>query len=233
MTAPNASGMTQAIDLLIQQAIVVGLAALAEDRRATAELVARLDSLRLNTGESWQEALAQAVRDAADPRSQGYARVQLGYPNPPGTAHLPCISVVQSSSSETPGEQFLGDLIDHRTQAIELPTATGTDITVLETLTHGMGYGSTLQIGTWTDVPELSAVLHAAVGWALQHERPRLTDAGVHELSFSDSGVQSDLDPRVAYVPLYAVTVGWTRAQSARRRVPNRITIRPPTRLTR
>lgn len=217
--------MTQAVDLLLQEAIVLGLAALAEDRRAIEELIGRRDALRHNSSDEWREALRAVVRELATPSSPNYVPVLLGYPSPGGAARLPAVAIVKATGGENPAELAVGDVLDHRVEVI----GTGEASTAIETTTYGGGATTTVQITTWADAPELSAVIHAAVAWALQNQKQRLQDLGVHELSWSDGGVQSDLDPRVAYVPLLSCTVGWTQQQSHRRKVPNRIRFLNPT----
>lgn len=220
VTIPPGAGMSQAIDLLVQEAIVLGFGALESDRRAVDELVDRSDSLRHNTADAWRVGLRDALLDMLSTSSPNRVDVLLGYPSgPPGSAHLPCVSIVKDGGGENPSEVCIGDVLDQRDEFV------GPNLERVETVTHGAGWTSTLQVGAWTTTPELSALLHAAIGWALQHQKQRLMDMGVHESTWNEGGAPgTDLEPRVGFVPMWVVTLNWTRQQTFRRKVANRVT---------
>lgn len=221
-------GMLQAIDLLLQEAIVIGLHLLAENPRAIEELMGRTDSLRHNTTDQWRRELREALIAMLDPRNTEYVAVMIGYPPPHGQAHLPCVTIVLADAADAEGT--IGD--DLRVAPTpDQRTLVGPAQELYETEERGTLKTSTVEIGSWTIQPELTALLHAAVAWALQQMDGHLVDNGIHGLSDREGGFapSDDLEPRVGYVPLHRVTAEWTQRQSSRRKVPNRIRFLAPT----
>lgn len=214
--------MSQAMDLALQEALVLGLHTLASDQRAVEELVGREDSLRHNTANEWRRALRDALLDMLDTRSDLYCPVMLGYPSPPGSCKLPTISIVVESGGENPAETVVGNVLHARYTGLVGPAQE-----LFEILATGAGQTTVLQVGAWSPAPERSSLLIAAVKWALYQQQEQLQERGVHELSFREGGVEvsPEMEPRVAYVPMLTVTMSWTFRQTHRRKVPNRWTL--------
>lgn len=229
MTTTITNGTMAAVDLLLQEAIVVGLHALVEDDRAMNELLARDDLLRFNSGNAWRDALKAALRNALDPSSDAYVQVLIGWPVPWGAARLPAISLVMQGGSTT--SDCIGDEIRTATDHVLV----GPDQELFETVEEGRAASTTVQVTTWAPEPELTTVLDAAVAWAIQRQQPELMDKGITEIDIRDAAaleVDPSMEPRVAYVPARAVTLEWTRGQSYRRKAPNRVTLLAPTPIT-
>lgn len=207
-------------ELALQEAILLGLNALASDVRAIDELVGFDSDLRHTGGDEWRRALRDALLEMVDPSSDLYCDVRIGYPVPPGQAKMPAISIVVESGGENEAEAVIGDV-----QHVSYSDLIGPDQTLYETLTIGSGQTSVIQVGAWATSPERSALLRAAIKWALYQQKDRLITRGVHEISFSESGfeVSPDLEPRVAFVPTVNVRMNWTFSLSSRRKVPNRV----------
>lgn len=212
-------GMGAVVDLLVQEALVIGLHTLASDRRAIEELVGRNDALRHNTGDEWRKSLRDALRDMLNPKSDQYAEVIIGWPIPGGGSRLPAISIVEQGGGENASELVVGNLLGVSDEFH------GPNQEVWRTTRIGGGYRSSIQIGAWSTAPERSVLLRAAVVWALYEQQDALADRGVHELSIQLGGaeVSPDLEPRVAWVPMVDLTLNWTLSQSQRERVPNRV----------
>lgn len=229
MTTTITNGTMAAVDLLLQEAIVVGLHTLVEDDRAMDELLAREDLLQFGTADAWRDALKAALIDALDPESDGYVQVLIGWPVPWGAARLPAISLVVQGGGTT--SDCVGDEIRTATDHVLV----GADQELFETIEEGRAATTTIQVTTWTPAPELTTVLDAAVAWAIQRQQPALLDKGVMEIDIRDAAameVSMELEPRVSYVPARAVTLDWTRGQSYRRKVPNRVRLLAPTPIT-
>lgn len=208
----------------MQEAIVVGLQTLRSDARAVEELIGREDELRHNSANEWRRALRGALLQMLDPSSDQYAEVLIGYPTPMGSARLPAISLIVDSGGENAAEA-VADNVLRVSSAFHGPNQE-----IWETTEIGAGQRSVVQIGSWSPSPERSTLLVAAVKWSLYAMQELLTGRGIHEVSFSEGGVEvsKDLEPRVAYVPMISATLLWTFRESVRRKVPNRVRVLPP-----
>lgn len=220
------SGMGNAPELLIQEAIVVGLHTLVSDRHALSEMVSRDDALRHNTAAEWHDALRDSLRQMLDPQSPKYVDVLLSYPTPAGPnefARLPAISIIPDGGGENTSEVVAGDLLR------QFCERRGPNQEIWRTTEFGAGQRTTLQVGVWTTEQEATVVLYAAVKWALYREKAELNRKGVHELSYTEGGVEPNpkLEPRVAFVPMLNVQMSWTFRGSYREKVPNRVRFLP------
>lgn len=224
MITPGAAS-AEAVDLLVQEAIVLGLGALAQERRAQLELVDRSDALRLNTASDWRRQLQGALSELLDPAEDRcvLGNVLLGYPSPGGEARLPAISILRQSGGEDASKATIGNVIREWTEPH------GPNDERWLTMEFGCVHTSTIQIGAWAPQPELGILLIAAVRWALYQQTQRLVEHGVHDITTRDGGVEpsEDLYPRVGYVPMVTLTCSWMFRQTTRGRCPNRVTIRP------
>lgn len=218
MTVTPGAIMGAAIELVLQEALVNGLAVLASDNFALEEVVARRDALRHNSSEKWRKSMKAALIEMADPSSDMHADVIIGYPVPQGTAKLPALSIVVSTGGENTGEAVTGNSLRRFVEPH------GPNNEVWETREVGAGQTTVLEVGAWATAPDRSALLNAAAKWALYQQRQRLLLRGVHEITFREGGVNvaPELDPRVAYLPILSVTLSWTFRQSVRQKVPNR-----------
>jgi hypothetical protein len=208
--------------LSLQEALVIGLQTLRSDQRAIEELIGRQDSLRHNTANEWRRALTAAMLEMLDPSSDQFAEVLIGYPTPPGKARLPAISLVVDSGGENPAEAVAGNILRVSSEFH------GPDQEAWETTEIGAGQRTTVQIGAWSPAPERGILLTAAVKWCLYFAQDLLKQRGIHEVSYTEGGVQvpPELEPRVAYCPMVSATMLWTFRETVRRKVPNRVSLR-------
>jgi hypothetical protein len=207
--------------LAMQEAIVNGLAILAEDRHAVEVMVGRSDSLLYSSADEWRDALRAALYEMIDPGNDQHADVLIGYPSPPGECRLPAISIVTQSGGENVSEAVCGDLL--RTSY----DFHGPNQELWKTSEYGAGQTSTLEIGAWSPAPERAELLIAAVKHVLYQQKPLLLARGIHDLSYREGSapVEPSLEPRVAHCPMLSVTMGWTFRTATRRKVPNRATL--------
>lgn len=224
MIVPGA-GSTTAILLYLQEALVIGLQTLRSDDRAMRELLGREDELRHNSANEWRRALRTALAEMLDPSTDQYAEVLIGYPAPMGSAHLPAISLIVDSGGENASEAVADNVLRVSCEPH------GPNQEIWETTETGAGQRTVIQVGSWSPAPERSALLVAAVRWALYAMQGQLKTRGIHEVSFTESGIEisRDLEPRVAFVPIVSTTLLWTFRETSRRKVPNRVKILPPT----
>lgn len=220
-------------ELAFQEAIEVGLVKLTQDEFHMEELVRREDALLRGTQDGWADELREVLREMTDPRSPHRVTVGIGYPDDP--AQLPYVSILLADGGENTAEAQVGDLEGHsytltRTTSANPATvaATGVRESLLVRTEHrGTGVTSQLQVGVWDVSKERAVLLHAAVQWAIFGEKGKLFERGVHDITWRQSGmeVQTDLDPRLTYVPMHTFTISWTYRRSTKRVVPNRITV--------
>lgn len=241
MTAPTiqaGAGTGFVPELLVREVLIEGLALLVSDEYRLDELVRRVDSLVGNTSDDWQRELRLELQRLILESDHGLP-VIIGHPD--DDSHLPAISVVLATTSGNDSEARAADIVDVQYERVGSDDTFGgvggtvrTDGTGVVYRHDVLGEGQTtqLQVGTWAVAPEQALVINAAVYAVLLEGKGRLAAAGVHDVSFSETGYQPDpqLYPRTAYVPILTVTLQWTRRQTRRTGpVPNRATLLTPT----
>lgn len=231
------TGMNIVPEMDVREVIINGLHELANDREAIEGMVSRTDALRDGSQDDWTAELRAELLAMLDPESDRYVYVKVGYPL--SNAHLPCVSIILEGATENQGEANIGDDLNRYTEVqgtfvapvsldnglslAPLPnaTTTPTPVRVEEVQVKGTGWSSNVQCGCWHVAPEGALLLQAAVRWALFRGKGQLHDAGVHQLSFSEGGVQPDgqMEPRVGYVPMITIHMDWTYRQIRRKTV--------------
>ncbi len=227
MSKVRGAGMNMVPEFDVRALLITGLAVLAGDAERIGEIVRRVDVLRQGSQDEWEKDLTKALRRVLDPREATFVRVLIGYPD--DAAHLPCISVTYESGSEDQAGAVHGDVLRRRSEVI----GSGDSLRVQRVTELGIDRTSVVQIGCWSPAPELSLLLQAAVTNVLLVHKGQLSAAGVHDVSLADGGAPTDqqtqIDLRVAYVPLVVVTLGWTYRTTRRKLVPNSATLLAPT----
>ena len=226
MTAPirpYGTGLLLVPELLVREVIMESLHELASDDFRLDEMFGRKDeALQNGTTESWLREMRRTFRTMIAEPSRGIG-VGVGYPTE--DAHLPFVSVIASGGSEDDGSATMGNVLGRHGEVLgDLATASGR---AREHTAVGIDWRTTVQVGSWTTAPELSAVLHAAVKHLLFRHKGRLFVAGVLDVSLSDGGFEPDprFHPRTAYVPVVSVRLSHTMVQTRRvDPVPTKIT---------
>lgn len=227
------AGLDLVPELLLRQVILEGLVELAADRVRIDELFERVDSLVHNSGSVYLRDMRAAV-EAMVPGGPGPGiAVRVGYPG--SDAHWPVVSIVPERADEDRGGASMGDVLHKGKEIIgtyneDAPVLA--DFKVYRYTVHGIDETVTLQVGSWTTVPEQSAALGAVVQHLIFRHKSRLVEAGVRDIDLSSSGFEPDPDqyPAVGYVPLLRCALSWTRRQTRRKGpVPVAWTLRPPT----
>lgn len=223
MTLPG-HGLGLSPVLLIQETLYVGFAVLASERRSMDELFARDDGLRHNTTAEWRKALREALLEMVDPTSPSFCEILPNYPAPGGAARLPVVSIIDEGGGESGTETVAGDLLR---KSFEFH---GPNQELWSTTEIGAGHRTQLQIGAWALAPEAALALHAAIQWVLYRLKPDLLERGIKEISWTTGKAEPspELEPRVAMVPMLNLSLNWTFRSSYRKKVPNRVTFRPP-----
>lgn len=225
------AGMLETPELLLRQVLMEGLRELAGDRARQDELFLRVDSLRQGTQEEWAEDMRDLLARLVRFHEEGGLQVSVGYPMDDAT--YPYVSLVTEGASESPGGAVMGDVLGRTYRVIG--TATADDWDSSSTERHkivGVDYTTNLQVGCWALASEESMLVLALVRHLLFRHKGRLFEAGVRELTFSESGFQPspDLYPRTGYVPVVRCTLEWTLRQTRRTRpVPTRVRMRTGT----
>lgn len=225
-------------ELVVQEALVVGLHKLVQDEQALDELVSRVDTLYNGSQDTWTKALRDALREMLDPSSQQYVRVTVGYPR--GIEQTPALAVVLEGGGENVAEALCGDE-GRRTYTLTRTytgnlEATAANVPDTQSILHRdrimeTGQTSTLQVSAWTTAPERSLLLQAAAKWALFHQKGRMAEQGIHEITWRAGGVEvsPDFEPRISYLPMLILTINWTYRETRRDVAPNRVTLGTPT----
>lgn len=243
---PTQSGMGHNLvpELAVQEALVRGLALLAQDEQAVDELLSRLDTLRNGSADEWLAEQRAALLDMIDPSSDRFATVLLGHPV--DAAALPCFGITDQGGGENTSESVAGDEL-HRyytlireseldpplaprlaDPALRLPTEVKPNESIcIRHQVMGTGEQSTIEISAWAVAPERALLLQAAARWAIFHNKGLLSERGVHEVTWRTGAFApaSEMEPRLGYVPTLTLTLSWTYRETRRKIVPNRVTI--------
>lgn len=220
---PRGAGILEEPELLLRQVLLEGVYELAGTPDQVDELFARSDALRQGSQDDWADdfraGLEQLIRE-------GGLRVNVGVPMT--EAVLPAVSIVTASSSEDAGGATLGGILAVGWRSFGTPTVDPNGFVTERHTTIGSDWSTNLQVGCWATTPEEAVLIKAIVAYLLFRHKGRLAEAGVRDLSMSESGFTPDpqLYPRVGYVPAFAVSIEWTRRQTrVRRPVPTRFTV--------
>lgn len=235
MTAPakhQGAGSNPIPEMLIRQVLHEGFVEAVEDDLLLTEVFGRVDDLLQGSQDQWLEDMKVEFRRMV---AENEIAIHVGYPD--DIARLPYVSIILEGGHEDEGQATLGDMlgVDYEVvgnvgevDADGVPTFRSYQHTIV-----GCEEVTTIQIGSWAAVPEASLLLHAMVRAILFRHKRRLEDAGINELTFSDSGFQPGQAPwegHVGYVPLVRCTMRWTRRQTLREGpVPTYFTVRTPT----
>jgi hypothetical protein len=215
-------------ELLIREVLLYGFRELCGDAFRMDKLFHRVDDLLGGTQEEWAQDLKNALLRMAKPADRGALRIGVGYPT---TAIVtPYVSIVLESGAENTAEAAVGDVLSRASHVIgTLRSDDERAARVIESTTLGVGWQSTIQIGSWSRVPEESLLLHAAVRQILFRDKGRLVAAGVHEVGFTDTGFAPSRDeyPDTGYVPVLRCSISWTLRDVRRLSpVPTRVNMR-------
>lgn len=214
MTAPaihSGSGFLNAPEMLIRQVLLEGLQELAGDQPRQRELFARPDDLEQGSQEEWVEDAMAFLLSLSTPGAGGW-NVGIGYP--PDTMQLPYASIVIDNAAEQPGGATVGDILHTDLER----TGQGSSLVLTRHVVKGVDYASNIQVGCWCTSPEGASILLSIVRHLLFRHKGRMTAAGIHDISTSESGFAPDpaLYPRTGYVPVIKVSLDWTLRQTVR-----------------
>jgi len=212
-------------ELMIRQILKEGIVSLAADEPRLDEMFGRVDDLYAGSQDQWTDDMKAGVRRIVS--TPDMLRVGVGYPTT--IAVLPYYSIVIESGGEQSDEATTGDVASVTYQQTGVPSAT--DPTASQSIEHktlATGWSTTVQVGTWSRAPEESVLLHSVSREVLFRDKGRLLEAGVHDVTFTESGFapdQSPLYPDCGYVPMLRVVMRWTLRTTKRAVVPTRMTM--------
>lgn len=231
MTAParqQGAGSNPIPELLIRQALREGYHEAVNDDAFLADIFRRADDLPQGTHDQWLADMKATFREMVE---GGQIGIDVGYPD--DVANLPYVGIVLEGGSEDESAAAFGDVLG-REYALEGVN----DVTDLrkgklyEYTTIGCEETTTVQVSAWTLAPEDSLLLHAINRGLLMRHKRRLEDAGINDLTFSDSGFVPGAAPfvgRVGFAPITRCTMRWTRRQTlVEGPVPRSYSIRTP-----
>lgn len=223
------SGMHLVPELAVRQVLLEGLVELAGDEFRQEELFGRHDNLPMGTQEDWLDEMRQALLRMTSVTAPDGIKVGVGYPHL--EVRFPYVSIVIEEGHEDEGGAVTGDVLGgdshlRGTFNADLPES----FQVEDREVIGTEWSTTLQIGSWTEVPEESSLLHAMVKSVLFRDKGRLYTAGVREIMLSETGFAPDerMAQRTGYVPVVRCTMRWTWRQTRRRVVPHYFTLGLP-----
>jgi hypothetical protein len=209
-------------ELLVRQVLLEGLVELAGDPYRQDELFGRHDDMPQGTAEDWLEEMRAALLRMTSLTAPDGIRVAVGYPAL--EARFPYVSIVIEEGHEDESGAVSGDLLGGATKVTgtfnaDLPES----FSVEDREIIGSEWSTTLQVGSWTEVPEESALLHAMVKSILFRDKGRLYTAGVREMMLAETGFAPDerMSQRTGYVPVVRCTMRWTWRQTRRKTVPH------------
>lgn len=225
-------GMNPAPEFLVRQILLEGFVDARNDRLMLDEVFGRVDTMDQGSQNQWLIDLRKAFQRMADLGGSGGIDIGLGYPN--DNARWPYVSIVMEAGREDTSQATFGDVLSVDYEVIG--DISQTDSTTSKSYQHtviGSEWATTLQVGSWTTVPEESLMLHAMVNALLFRHKRRLEEAGVREIDFSESGFQPEeryIQRGVGYVPVLRAALQWTRRQTlVEGPVPRYFTLNTPT----
>lgn len=223
------SGMHIVPELMIRQAILEGLVLLAGDEFQQDELFGRHDNMPMGSQEEWVEDMRAALLRMTNVTASDGIKVGVGYPMM--ESRMPYVSIIIEGGREDESQASMGDVLGRSTRVIgtfneDLPESFGIE----DREVIGAEWETTLQVGSWTEVPEESALLHAMVKWVLFRSKGRLYNAGVRELGLTETGFApaDQMAARSGYVPVLRCTMRWAWRQTRRTNAPHHFTLNLP-----
>lgn len=216
-------------ELLVRQVLLEGLVELAGDTYRQDELFGRHDTMLMGTQEAWLEEMRAALLRMTKVTASDGIKVGVGYPSL--EVRFPYVSIVIDEGHEDESQAVTGDLLGGASKVRGTFSETEPDsFAVEDRQILGAEWNTTLQIGSWTEVPEESSLLHAMVKSVLFRDKGRLFRSGVREVMLAESGFAPDerMSQRTGYVPIVRCTMRWTWRQTRRRDVPHYFTLQPP-----
>lgn len=240
MTAPSLPAGANALTVLpraVRGMLWQGLRELANDPQALDSLLALPPpSLREPDAEAWA-AEARAVLLSVTAGTPGQRRLTIAAGYPVSDAAMPWVSVITETGSEAPAETFLGDwhvsrpelvgqalavLADGSTEPLSSPPTIGTvDARFAPVITHevrGSGATEQIQVAVWHPVVEVAELLHAALRRVALLRKGDLDAVGARSVGLAWSGFQPNQQvyPRLGWVPMLRLTVGYALAHAER-----------------
>jgi hypothetical protein len=216
------SGMHIVPELAIRQVLLEGLVELAGDSFAQEELFGRADDLPMGTQEDWLTEMRAALVRMTSITAPDGIKVGVGYPSM--EARFPYVSIVIEEGHEDESQATTGDSLGGDSRVVGTFDADAPEsFQVEDRQVIGTEWDTTLQVGSWTEVPEESALLHAMVKAVVFKHKGRLYNAGVREVMLSETGFSPDerFIQRTGYVPVLRVSMRWTWRQTRRETVPH------------
>jgi hypothetical protein len=219
VTAParqQGAGSNPIPELLIRQVLREGYHEAIEDDALLADIFRRADDLPQGTHDQWLEDMKASFRSMV---IGGQIGMDVGYPD--DVANLPYIGIVLEGGSEDESQAAFGDVLGRDYELVGDPAnvdpASGEFAKLYEHTTIGCEETTTVQVSAWSLAPEDSLLLHAINRALLMRHKRRLEDAGINDITFSDSGFvpgQHPFEGRVGFVPMTRCTMRWTRRQT-------------------
>lgn len=223
----HGSGMTISPELLMRQVLLHGMVLLAGDEYRVEELFERFDELRHGTQDFWVDDLKEALTRMVNVAASDGVKIGVGYPSL--ETRFPYLSIVPEEGHEDASQATCADFLSDDKTVIGTITP-GSDPTVAENVsarlvkhtTIGAEWETTVQVGSWTEVPEESMLLHAMAKHIVFGEKGRLLESGILNVSLSETGFQPDdrMVQRSGWVPVLRCRLEWTWRQTRRKNAP-------------
>lgn len=226
------AGMNIVPELVVMEALAIGLQQLAEDPDAIAECVDRLDAMQQNDPEDWRNGMIIALQEMLRPGSDTRINLFVGFDA--AVANMPAVHVENAGGGENTGEAEVGDIIGtyyslrNAVDDPDIDTLADTQHMAIRHLVRGVGQNTQVTLGCWDPAPERALLIQAAARWAIFTGKAHLGNRGIHEVSWSEGAItpNPEMLPRpVSYVPTLTLTLHWTFRATESEIVPNRFRV--------